>query len=69
MEWCSDIYKTDYYEVSPQDNPQGPSEGPYRVLRGGHYDNLSYHCRLSNRFSSEPTYTSSSIGFRPVFNY
>ena len=35
MEWCSDWYSRDYYSVSPRKNPKGPTEGAYRVVRGG----------------------------------
>jgi formylglycine-generating enzyme required for sulfatase activity len=34
-EWCSDWYGADYYGKSPRRDPPGPSEGVYRVVRGG----------------------------------
>jgi sulfatase modifying factor 1 len=34
-EWVSDWYTPDYYAVSPGRNPQGPTEGEDKVLRGG----------------------------------
>ena len=34
-EWCSDWDASDYYSNSPPRNPQGPSTGEKRVLRGG----------------------------------
>ncbi|MFH0782750.1 MAG: SUMF1/EgtB/PvdO family nonheme iron enzyme [Pseudomonadota bacterium] len=34
-EWCQDRSDSSYYNNSPRDNPQGPSSGVYRVLRGG----------------------------------
>jgi formylglycine-generating enzyme required for sulfatase activity len=34
-EWVSDWYTPDYYSVSPGRNPQGPTEGEDKVLRGG----------------------------------
>ena len=37
MEWCSDWYSRNYYEVSPKKNPRGPAQGAYRVLRGGSF--------------------------------
>ena len=37
-EWCSDWYDEDYYSSSPSRNPQGPSSGSYRVLRGGSWN-------------------------------
>ena len=34
-EWCADWYGANYYKNSPARNPQGPSDGSERVLRGG----------------------------------
>ena len=34
-EWVSDWYAPDYYSISPDRNPQGPTEGEEKVLRGG----------------------------------
>ncbi len=34
-EWVADWYSGSYYSVSPSTDPQGPSSGSYRVLRGG----------------------------------
>jgi sulfatase modifying factor 1 len=34
-EWCNDWYSTDYYSVSPKDNPTGPQTGTERIVRGG----------------------------------
>jgi len=36
-EWVSDWYYSQYYSVSPASNPQGPSTGKFRALRGGFY--------------------------------
>ena len=36
-EWCSDRYNRDYYQWSPTIDPQGPSLGQVRVLRGGSF--------------------------------
>ncbi len=33
-EWCQDWYDSRYYSKSPKENPQGPSSGRYRVVRG-----------------------------------
>jgi formylglycine-generating enzyme required for sulfatase activity len=66
-EWCADRYDSDYYVESPKDNPQGPSSGTYRVLRGGAWngddpDDL----RAATRYFNEPTLTGSNVGFRCV---
>ena len=34
-EWCSDWYDKGYYKESPCSDPSGPSEGKYKVMRGG----------------------------------
>ena len=34
-EWCHDYYERDYYQNSPDTDPQGPTRGNERVLRGG----------------------------------
>jgi formylglycine-generating enzyme required for sulfatase activity len=34
-EWCQDWFAEDYYQSSPIDNPKGPDNGDYRVVRGG----------------------------------
>jgi len=34
-EWVSDWYGLYYYGVSPIENPQGPADGLYKVIRGG----------------------------------
>ena len=65
FEWCSDWYGN--YESGIQANPQGPSSGTYRVLRGGCWDSEVKTCRVSYRYNSEPDKRSNSIGFRLVF--
>jgi formylglycine-generating enzyme required for sulfatase activity len=38
-EWVNDWWQSDYYSVSPDENPPGPTTGTYKVLRGGYWDN------------------------------
>ena len=64
-EWCSDWYGS--YGSGSQTNPQGPSSGSFRVLRGGSWIN-SGDCRVSRRLSSEPGNTSYTFGFRLVLS-
>ncbi len=63
-EWCQDWY--DSYSNSTQTNPIGPSNGSFRVLRGGSWGNIARHCRVSIRFSDDPDIRDFSIGFRLV---
>lgn len=63
-EWCNDWYDSDYYSSSPQNNPQGPSNGSNRVLRGGSWTNYSDVCHLSFRDSGDPDLSLEYDGFR-----
>ncbi len=63
-EWCQDWYKEDYYKESPTDNPSGPMEGKYRVLRGGSWVDYDYDCRVSYRFRNSPVNRYNYYGFR-----
>jgi formylglycine-generating enzyme required for sulfatase activity/predicted Ser/Thr protein kinase len=63
-EWCSDWYGSDYYKNSPQTNPQGPSSGSYRVLRGGSWYSRAQNCRVSDRYSYTPDSRNGISGFR-----
>jgi len=61
-EWVNDWYGNNYYSTSPSVNPQGPSSGSFRVLRGGVWGDGSGLCRASVRVSLDPGYE--YIGFR-----
>lgn len=65
-EWCHDWYGYNYYEVSIQepDNPQGPLQGVYRVLRGGCWKSLKEDLRCSRRHRNNPGTVNSTYGFR-----
>lgn len=63
-EWCQD-WKGSYSSGS-QTNPQGPSSGSYRVLRGGSWNGSAGHCRVSYRFINSPYSRDFNPGFRLV---
>lgn len=65
-EWCSDWYAPDYYGQSPTDNPTGPTEGEYRVMRGGSWAESQQSSRITKRNKGLPTGGSPTIGFRVV---
>ena len=65
-EWCADRYGENYYSNSPEKNPQGPSKGGYRVLRGGSWFNLHRYVRCGYRSRNSPDYRDSNNGFRLV---
>ena len=53
-EWCSDWYGSNYYSSSPSTNPQGPSSGSCRVLRGGSWGGGAQGCRVAGRGGGSP---------------
>ncbi len=53
-EWCSDWYSENYYAESPAQNPQGPKDGYYRVLRGGAWNLSSEYLYITKRYSRDP---------------
>ena len=63
-EWCSDWYGD--YSAGAQTNPQGPSAGSNRVLRGGSWSHFAWICRVSNRDYNDPDYSNYFSGFRLV---
>ena len=40
-EWVADWYQADYYSHSPADNPTGPANGGFQVIRGGGATSIS----------------------------
>ena len=65
-EWCSDWFDENYYAMSPSENPEGPSKGDRKVIRGGAWDTISFNARNAFRFFSDPDVKPSNIGFRCV---
>jgi len=65
-EWVADWYGENYYGQSPAQDPQGPSSGQYRVLRGGSLGCVAWGTRVSVRGWDVPGYRFSSDGFRCV---
>ena len=63
-EWCQDWYNNGYYSNSPDKNPQGPSTGTQRVLRGGGWHTAEQGCLVAHRGSSAPGYRDRDLGFR-----
>lgn len=65
-EWCQDWYAYNYYETSSQEpeNPKGPQQGVYRVLRGGCWKSLKEDLRCAHRHRNNPGAFNSTYGFR-----
>ncbi|MHB8481387.1 MAG: formylglycine-generating enzyme family protein [Nitrospiria bacterium] len=49
-EWVEDRFSEDYYGRSPRNNPKGPEEGRYIVLRGGAWNSRAEFVRVDFRF-------------------
>lgn len=76
-EWCNDLYRPDYYEKSPKDNPEGPDDSydpdepnaVKRVQRGGSFLCSDQYCiryRPGSRGKGEVSSGSDNLGFRCV---
>ncbi|MHC1773637.1 MAG: formylglycine-generating enzyme family protein [Flexilinea sp.] len=69
-EWISDWYGEAYYQNLGEalvSNPQGPSEGSYRVLRGGSFGSNAWYVRVSARSGNAEKSVSNSRGFRCAY--
>jgi formylglycine-generating enzyme required for sulfatase activity len=64
-EWCADWYAR-RTKAQPTVDPQGPSKGRYRIIRGGAWYFLAADCRSANRDRSAPESRLNYIGFRVV---
>ena len=65
-EWCQDWYDYHYYDVSVQepDQPKGPVQGVYRILRGGCWKSLKEDLRCAHRHRNNPGIMNGTYGFR-----
>ncbi|MGH1364909.1 MAG: SUMF1/EgtB/PvdO family nonheme iron enzyme [Calditrichia bacterium] len=69
-EWCSDWYGAGYYQQFADKqavDPQGPSNGSSRIVRGGSWRNSAQDCRSANRNRGNPDDRNNGVGFRLVF--
>lgn len=66
LEWCQDWYDHDYYDNSPNIDPQGPSSGSERVYRGGSCAVSAKGCESAYRGSNPPYYGDWYHGVRLV---
>jgi formylglycine-generating enzyme required for sulfatase activity len=65
-EWVEDRYDSGYYAASPPNDPKGPVDGPYRVLRGGSSLSNAKSARLSERHYIGAPANPDYYGFRPL---
>jgi iron(II)-dependent oxidoreductase len=65
-EWVQDWFGFDYYAYLPQRNPQGPTSGRYKSVRGGSWKSEPIMLRTATRGGSPPDQRSATVGFRCV---
>jgi formylglycine-generating enzyme required for sulfatase activity len=63
-EWVSDWHAGNYYSFSPKSDPQGPSNGARRVIRGGCIYDRASSCRSAERSWEDPESGYPVVGFR-----
>jgi eukaryotic-like serine/threonine-protein kinase len=66
-EWVSDWYDADYYQSSPATDPQGPTQGRLKVMRGGCWESGADSLRVSCRKAELPSTWAYNVGFRCVY--
>lgn len=52
------------FTATPKENPEGPEEGDYKIVRGGSWYGYIGGSRVTCRGSDEPANKRSYIGFR-----
>ena len=63
-EWVDDWYDLKYYNWRRKKNPRGPTEGDFKVVRGGSWVNYPDTLRSSFRRWSQPEVRFNDTGFR-----
>ena len=61
-EWCADWYGP--YSEKSQHNPDGPSKGDSKVIRGGSWGSSAEYCRATLRFRRSPQNRTYYYGLR-----
>ena len=67
-EWCSDWFQPNYYAISPERNPPGPTTGVRKSSRGGSWRHQIRISRCSTRSSIPPEFKYADYGFRVACN-
>ena len=66
-EWVGDYYGLSSYATGGKDNPVGPGQGDYRVLRGGGWNSFAWNCRAAKRDRAAASHRDTNLGFRLVY--
>lgn len=69
-EWVADWYNEEYYATlsTGARNPTGPTDGTYRVIRGGSYNSTYFYTQATIRSFVIPSQIYSDTGFRCVIS-
>lgn len=67
-EWVFDFYDKDYYRASSYENPRGPEEGKFRVIRGGGWHSGKSCNKVHFRNCLLARWVDFNLGFRCVKN-
>jgi len=65
-EWVNDWYEGGAYKTASRNDPQGPSGGSKKVLRGGSWYVRPYNVRTASRGGYDPSFRGNVFGFRCV---
>ena len=63
-EWTADWYDEEWYHKGERDNPQGPSSGSEKVIRGGSFETPINELHAASREGMDPNSYSYAVGFR-----
>lgn len=64
MEWVNDWYDFRTYRSISDTNPRGPSQGQFKVIRGGSWLSAAEEVTVTVRDSFDPLVTRANLGFR-----
>ena len=64
QEWVADRYDVGYYATSPAENPQGPEQGRFRVIRGGGWYTGPMCMDVALRYALPSNWVDFNVGFR-----
>ena len=68
FEWCRGWYSDNYSGLSMV-NPEGPTSGNYRPMRGGGWRSPALECRAAFRRGAPPNHSDDQTGFRVALTW
>lgn len=69
LEWCNDWYDEHYYKKGPTQNPAGPDQGTYRIIRGASWNRSGEYLRATYRSWYPKDCAFDFLGFRCAKDY